>query len=64
MTTQQSSSVSRDKVQVLLATKQGRGHRQIGEIKKKFTVARVKTGVLRGYFLLDANWTKDEENNS
>lgn len=49
-----------DKVQVLLATKQGRGHRQIGEIKKKFTVARVKTGVLRGYFLLDANWTKDE----
>lgn len=49
-----------DKVQILLATKQGRGHRQIGEIKKKFTVARVKTGVLRGYFLLDANWTKDE----
>ena len=49
-----------DKVQILLSTKQGRGHRQIGEIKKKFTVARVKTGVLRGYFLLDANWTKDE----
>lgn len=29
-------------------------------MQKKFTVARVKSGVLRGYFLLDMTWTKDE----
>lgn len=29
-------------------------------MKKKFTVAKVKSGVLRGYFLLDMEWTKDE----
>ena len=29
-------------------------------MEKKFTVARVKSGVLRGYFLLDMTWTKDE----
>ena len=41
----------------------GRGRRKaapLEAIKKKFTVARVKSGALRGYFLLDADWTKEE----
>lgn len=29
-------------------------------MKKKFTVAKVKSGVLRGYFLLDMMWSKEE----
>ncbi len=29
-------------------------------MEKKFTVAKVKSGALRGYFLLDMTWTKDE----
>ncbi len=29
-------------------------------MKKMFTVAKVKSGVLRGYFLLDMMWSKDE----
>ena len=28
--------------------------------EKKFVVAKVKSGVLRGYFLLDTAWTSDE----
>ena len=28
--------------------------------KRKFTVAKVKSGVLRGYFLLDMQWSKEE----
>ena len=29
-------------------------------MEKKFSVARVKSGVLRGYFLIDASWTNNE----
>lgn len=29
-------------------------------MEKKFSVARVKSGILRGYFLLDASWTNNE----
>ena len=29
-------------------------------MRKKFTVAKVKSGVLRGYFLLDMLWSKEE----
>ena len=29
-------------------------------MQKKFTVAKVKSGVLRGYFLLDMMWSKEE----
>lgn len=29
-------------------------------MKKRFTVAKVKSGVLRGYFLLDMMWSKEE----
>jgi hypothetical protein len=29
-------------------------------MEKKFTVAKVKSGVLRGYFLLDMLWSKEE----
>ena len=29
-------------------------------MKKKFTVAKIKSGVLRGYFLLDMMWSKEE----
>lgn len=34
--------------------------KKVAAMQKKFTVARVKSGVLRGYFLLDMTWTKDE----
>ena len=30
------------------------------EMEKKFTVTKVKSGVLRGYFLLDMMWSKEE----
>ena len=30
------------------------------EMEKKFTVTKVKSGVLRGYFLLDMTWSKEE----
>lgn len=29
-------------------------------MQKKFTVAKIKSGVLRGYFLLDMTWSKEE----
>lgn len=29
-------------------------------MKRQFTVAKVKSGVLRGYFLLDMMWSKEE----
>ena len=29
-------------------------------MKRQFAVAKVKSGVLRGYFLMDMNWTNDE----
>ena len=49
------------RVQELLASRRGRTRRTpIDVIKKKFTVARVKSGVLCGYFLIDPNWTNDE----
>ena len=49
-----------NKVQELLRTGKGRFRKKLCEFKQKFTVARVKSGVLRGFFLLDMNWTKDE----
>lgn len=48
------------KVQELLAAKQWSRHTKAKAMEKKFTVAKVKSGVLRGYFLLDMTWTKDE----
>ena len=32
----------------------------LAAMQKKFTVAKVKSGVLRGYFLLDMMWSKEE----
>ena len=29
-------------------------------MKKRFAVARVKSGPLRGFILIDLNWTKEE----
>ena len=29
-------------------------------MKKKFVIARVKSGALRGFFLLDSTWSKEE----
>jgi hypothetical protein len=29
-------------------------------MEKKFTVAKVKSGALRGYFLMDLSWSKEE----
>ncbi len=48
-----------NKAQELLAA--GKWSRQkAGVMEKKFTVAKVKSGALCGYFLLDMTWTKDE----
>ena len=49
-----------DRVQELLRSGRGRIRKPVIEIKRRFTVARVKSGALRGYFLLDMNWTKEE----
>lgn len=38
----------------------GKRRKAVATLKKKFVIARVKTGVLRGYFLLDTNWSKEE----
>lgn len=38
-------------------TKRGK---PLASMQKKFTVSKVKSGVLRGYFLLDMSWTADE----
>ncbi len=49
-----------NRVQELLRSGRGRIRKPVIEIKRRFTVARVKSGALRGYFLLDMNWTKEE----
>ena len=47
--------------QELLASRRWRKpHAPLEAMSKRFTLARVKSGVLRGYFLLDMDWTKDE----
>lgn len=35
-------------------------HKKVRAMDKKFTVAKVKSGAVRGYFLLDMTWTKEE----
>ncbi|MGN0520990.1 MAG: recombinase family protein [Candidatus Fimenecus sp.] len=49
-----------NKAQELLATGHWGYSQKIGNMQKKFTVTKVKSGMLRGYFLLDMAWTKDE----
>ena len=50
-----------EKAQELLsARKWSRSKKKIEKMQKKFTVAKVKNGVLRGYFLLDMGWNKEE----
>ncbi len=48
-----------NKAQELLAAGKW-SRKKVGAMEKKFTVAKVKSGALRGYFLLDMTWTKDE----
>ena len=38
----------------------GRRGKPLAAMKKKFVVAKVKSGVLRGFMLLDMDWTKEE----
>lgn len=50
-----------NQAQELLDAKNWRKSSQpLEAMEKKFTVARVKSGALRGYFLLDMLWSKDE----
>jgi DNA invertase Pin-like site-specific DNA recombinase len=50
-----------NKAQELFAAKKWRKNSKPPEaMEKKFTVAKVKSGVLAGYFLLDMSWTKEE----
>ena len=37
-----------------------KGGKPLAAMQKTFTVAKVKSGVLRGYFILDMTWTKEE----
>ena len=49
------------KAQELLASGQfSRRGKPLAAMKKKFVVAKVKSGVLRGFMLLDMDWTKEE----
>lgn len=58
--------IPRDKwaqVQTLLSqVRSGKQKKAVANMKKKFVLARVKNGALRGFFLLDSNWTKEERN--
>ena len=38
----------------------GRHGKPLAAMKKKFVVAKVKSGVLRGFMLMDMDWTKEE----
>lgn len=38
----------------------GKRKKAIANMKKKFVLARVKSGALSGYFLLDSTWSKEE----
>ena len=50
-----------NKAQDLLATRRYGKNRVVPKaMKKKSAIARVKNGVLRGYFLLDMNWNKED----
>jgi len=50
-----------EKAQVLLSTRKwSRSKQKLEKMEKKFTVTKVKNGVLRGYFLLDMAWDKEE----
>lgn len=50
-----------NRTQELLSAGNWRKNNQpLEAMQKKFTVAKVKSGVLRGYFLLDMMWSKDE----
>ena len=51
-----------DKAQELLNSGRYRDDKPVREMPKKFTVAKVKSGVLCGYFLLDMSWSKEENN--
>ena len=48
------------RAQELLAAKGWVKGRKPAAMEKKFTVAKVKSGVLRGYFLLDMAWSREE----
>ena len=49
-----------NRVQEILRSGRGRIRKPLSEMKRRFSVARVKSGALRGYFLLDMNWSKEE----
>ena len=50
-----------NKAQELLAAKKWRkNNKPLKAMEKKFTIAKVKSGVLAGYFLLDMSWSKEE----
>ena len=50
-----------NKAQELLNTKKWRkSSKPLAAMRKKFTVTKVKSGVLRGYFLLDMSWSKED----
>lgn len=50
-----------NKAQELLNTgRWRRSNKPLAAMKKKFTVAKVKSGALRGYFLLDMLWSKED----
>jgi hypothetical protein len=49
-----------NKAQEILKVGRWRKGAPISEMRKKFTVAKVKSGALSGYFLLDMEWSKEE----
>jgi len=52
-----------DKAQELLITKKWSSHHaKIKNMPNKFVVARVKSGRLRGFYLIDPAWNNEERN--
>lgn len=46
--------------ELFVSGKCGRRGKPLAAMKKRIVVAKVKSGVLRGFMLLDMNWTKEE----
>ena len=46
--------------EILRAGRQRKGGQPVQAMRKRFAVAKVKSGVLSGYYLLDMDWSKEE----
>jgi site-specific DNA recombinase len=46
--------------QLLREGRNGSHRKAVAAMQKKFVIARIKSGVLRGFFLIDTEWSKED----